>query len=41
MAHADIHTENIRIRTILQIAAFDFATLEYNLMHNAFIPKLS
>lgn len=39
MAHADVHTENIRIRTILQITAFDLATLEYNLMHNAFIPN--
>lgn len=38
MAHADISTENIRIRTILQITAFDLATLEHNLMHNAFIP---
>lgn len=39
MAHADIHTENIRIRTILQITAFDLATLENNLMYNAFIPN--
>jgi hypothetical protein len=39
MAHADIHTENTRIRTILQITAFDLATLEYNLIHNAFIPN--
>ena len=39
MAHADIHTENIRLRTILQITAFELATLEYNLMHNAFIPN--
>lgn len=38
MAHADIHTENIRIRTILQITAFDLATLEHDLMHNAFVP---
>lgn len=39
MAHADIYTENIRIRTILQITAFDLASLEHNLMHNAFMPN--
>ena len=38
MAHADIYTENIRIRTILQITALDLATLEYDLMHDAYIP---
>jgi hypothetical protein len=38
MAHADIHTDNIRIRTILQITAFDLATLEYNLMRYAYVP---
>ena len=39
MAHADIYTESIRIRTILQITAFDLASLEHNLMHNAFVPN--
>ena len=37
MAHATFHTEYIRIRTILD-SAFDLATLESNLIHNAYIP---
>jgi hypothetical protein len=39
MTHANLHTEYIRIRTILEISAFDFATLESNLIHNAYIPS--
>jgi hypothetical protein len=38
MAHADIHTDSTRIRTILQITAVDLATLENNLMRHAYIP---
>lgn len=39
MAHADTRAESARIRTILEISAFDLATLEYQLTHHAYIPN--
>ena len=39
MESADIHTESARIRNILEVTAFDLATLEYNLANNAYIPS--
>jgi hypothetical protein len=38
MAQADTHAESARIRTILEINAFNLATLEYELIHHTFIP---
>lgn len=39
MAHANNHTESARIRTILEISAFNLATLEYQLVRNAYVPE--
>lgn len=38
MAHANTHTESVRIRTILEISAFNLATLEYELIRHGYIP---
>jgi len=38
MAQADDRTESARIRTILEITAFDLANLEYILIDNGYIP---
>ena len=39
MAHVNDYTESVRIRTILEISAFNLATLEYELVRNAYVPE--
>jgi hypothetical protein len=39
MAHVNDHTESARIRTILKISAFYLATLEHELIRNAYVPE--
>jgi hypothetical protein len=39
MTHADTRAESARIRTILEISAFDLATLEYHLIYHAYVPN--
>ncbi|GAB7332220.1 hypothetical protein MBLNU13_g04076t1 [Cladosporium sp. NU13] len=38
MARANDHTESTCIRNILEIGAFNLATLEYELIRNAYVP---